>query len=78
MGMDAVPDSIFAMKKPSGAKKVCYNELDIPCIEIARLAEYGKSDPMYARLAEIVGENGGRWCMAAEKYLLENAPRVKL
>ena len=78
MGMDAVPDSIFAMKKPSGAKKVCYNELDIPCIEIAKLAEYGKNDPMYARLAEIVGENGGRWCMAAEKYLLENAPRVKI
>ena len=27
---------------------------------------------------EIVEENGGRWCEAAEKYLLENAPRVCL
>ena len=78
MGMDSVPDSIFAMKTPSGAKKMCYNELDIPCIEISKLAEYGKSDPLYRELARIVEQNGGRWCTQAEKYLLENAPKVSL
>lgn len=78
MGMDHVPEYIFAMKHPSGAKKMCYNELDIPCVEIAKLAEYGKTDPLFAALAEIVDENGGRWCEKAEKYLLENAPRIKL
>lgn len=78
MGMDCVPDSIFAMKTPSGAKKVCYNELNIPCIEIAKLRDYGKTDKMYEKLAQIVDENGGRWCEAAEKYLLEHAPRVCL
>ena len=78
MGMDCVHDSIFAMKTPSGAKKMCYNELDIPCIEIAKLSEYGKKDPLYKQLAEIVDNNGGKWCTEAEKYLLENAPKVSL
>ena len=78
MGIDVVPENIFAMKTPSGAKKMCYNELDIPCIELSKLDEYGKTDPMYAQLAKIVDANGGRWSDAAEKYLLENAPRVKL
>ena len=76
LGMPAAPETLFAMEKPNGAKKVCYNELDIPLIAIADLPELGKTDPMYARLAEIVKNNGGIWCTEAERYLLENAPRV--
>jgi len=64
------------MGKSSGAKKVCYNELDIPLIAIADLPELGKTDPMYARLAEIVEANGGLWCAEAEAYLLAHAPRI--
>ena len=30
---------------------------------------------MYAKLAEIVKNNGGVWCAEAEAYLLEHAPR---
>ena len=59
-----------------GAKKVCYNELDIPLIAIADLPELGKDDPMYAELAKIVERNGGMWCAEAENYLLANAPRL--
>lgn len=75
LGMKAVPDALFAMEKPDGAKKVCYNELDIPLIAIADLEELGKTDKLYAKLAEIVKNNGGVWCAAAESYLLEHAPR---
>ena len=75
LGMKAVPDALFAMEKPDGAKKVCYNELDIPLIAIADLEELGKTDELYAKLAEIVKNNGGVWCAAAESYLLEHAPR---
>ena len=76
LGMRAVPETLFAMEKPSGAKKVCYNELDIPLIAIDDLDELGKNDPMYAELAVIVKNNGGLWCAEAEKYLLEHAPRL--
>ena len=76
LGMKAVPETLFAMEKPSGAKKVCYNELDIPLIAIDDLDELGKNDPMYAELAVIVKNNGGLWCAEAEKYLLEHAPRL--
>ena len=76
LGMNAVIDTLYAMEKPNGAKKVCYNELDIPLVAIADLPELGKTNPMYARLAEIVAANDGLWCAEAEKYLLENAPRI--
>ena len=76
LGMKAVPETLFAMEKPNGAKKVCYNELDIPLIAIDELADLGKDDPMYAELAVIVKNNGGLWCAEAEKYLLTHAPRL--
>ena len=76
LGMKAVPETLFAMEKPNGAKKVCYNGLDIPLIAIADLEMLGKTDVLYAKLAEIVKRNGGQWCAEAEAYLLENAPRL--
>ena len=76
LGMKAAPETLFAMEKPNGAKKVCYNELDIPLIAIDDLEELGKNDSMYAELAVIVKNNGGVWCAEAEKYLLEHAPRL--
>lgn len=76
LGLGAVIDAIYAMEKPNGAKKVCYNELDLPLIAIEDLPELGKTNPMYAELAKIVARNGGLWCAEAEKYLLANAPRI--
>ncbi len=76
LGLNAVSDTLYAMEKPSGAKKVCYNALDLPLIALADLPELGKVDPMYAELARIVECNGGLWCAEAEEYLLENAPRL--
>ena len=76
LGMNSVIDTLNELGAIGGAKKVCYNELDIPLVAIADLPELGKSDPMYARLAEIVEKNDGLWCAEAEKYLLEHAPRI--
>ena len=76
LGLNAVIDTLYAMEKPSGAKKVCYPSLDIPLVAIDELAELGKTDPLWAALAEIVERNGGLWCAEAEKYLLENAPKA--
>jgi len=76
LGLNAAADTLLAMEKPSGAKKVCYNELDLPLIAIAELEELGRRDPMYAELDRIVKENGGMWCADAEDYLLAHAPRI--
>lgn len=76
LGLKAVEETLYAMEKPSGAKKVCYNELDIPLIAIDELEELGRTDPLYAELARIVKANGGMWCAEAERYLLANAPRL--
>ena len=76
LGLRAVPETILAMETPSGAKKVCYNEIDIPLIAISELAELGKTNELYRALAEIVEKNNGLWCSEAENYLLEHGPKI--
>jgi hypothetical protein len=76
LGMNAYVDTMMAMATPSGAKKLCYTGLDIPLIAIDELDEWGKRDPLYAELAEIVKKNGGLWCVEAEDYLLAHAPKI--
>ncbi len=75
-GLGAVIDTLFAMEKPNGAKKVCYNEIDIPLVAIDDLCELGKTNELYAELDKIVKRNGGLWCAEAEAYLLANGPRI--
>jgi threonine dehydrogenase-like Zn-dependent dehydrogenase len=76
LGMNVAIDTLLHLGEIGGAKKVCYNELDIPLVALEDLPELGKTDPMYARLAEIVARNGGLWCLEAERYLLAHAPRI--
>lgn len=76
LGLNAAKETLFAMEKPNGAKKICYNELDLPLIAIEDLEELGKTDPLCAALSEIVKKNGGLWCLEAEEYLLANAPKL--
>ncbi len=71
LGLDSYADTILAMEKPSGAKKLCYNHLRLPLISLDELPELGKTDARFAKLAELVAANGGLWCKAAEDYLLE-------
>ncbi len=75
LGLDAVPETIMAMANTSGAKKLCYNALDIPLVAVADFGKLGETDPLYKALDEIVKKNGGTWCSEAEEYLLANAPR---
>ncbi len=76
LGLNAAAETVLAMGTPNGAKKVCYNHLDLPLIAIADLPELGKTDPLCKALAEIVERNGGIWCREAEEYLLEHAPKI--
>lgn len=76
LGLNAYADAIFDMEHPSGLKKICYTHLDLPLVSIDEFEERGKTDPLFARLAEIVKANNGLWCKQAEDYLLANAPRI--
>ena len=76
LGLNAVKETLFAMEKPNGAKKVCYNELDLPLIAISDLEELGKTNALYCELAKLVKKHGGIWNAEAEEYLLANAPRI--
>ena len=76
LGLNAAAQTIFAMEKPNGAKKVCYNALDLPLIAIKDLEKLGKTNELYRQLDLLVKKNGGMWNPEAEQYLLEHAPRL--
>ena len=75
-GLDAAIDTIVNLDKIPGGKKLIYNFISMPLVALADLAELGKTEPMYARLAEIVEKNNGLWCTEAEHYLLANAKPI--
>ena len=75
-GLDAVIDTVLNLPKIPGGKKLIYNHISMPLTALTDLAEKGKEDPMYAKLAEIVEENNGLWCGEAERYLLAHAKAI--
>ena len=50
--------------------------ISLPLTAIADFEEKSKTDPLFAKLAELVAETNGLWNAKAEKYLLENAPSI--
>ena len=53
-----------------GGKKLVYTHLDFPLSPLTDLSQL----PHAARLGEIVADNGGFWCAAAERVLLGEQP----
>ena len=75
-GLDAVIDTVINLPKIPGGKKLIYNHISQPLTALSDLAEKGKEDPMYAKLAAIVASNNGLWSGEAEKYLLAHAKAI--
>ncbi len=75
-GLDAVIDTVLNLPKIPGGKKLIYNHISLPLTAISDFAEKGKTDPLFARLAEIVDANNGLWCTEAENYLLSAAKPI--
>lgn len=71
-GLNAVIDTTLDLPHIPGGKKLIYTHLDMPLTAIADFEEKGKTDPMFARLAEICNRHQGLWSVEAEEYLLEN------
>ncbi|HYE84256.1 MAG TPA: zinc-binding dehydrogenase [Clostridia bacterium] len=71
-GLDSVADTVLNLPKIPGGKKLIYTHIDMELTAISDFEKKGKTDPRFARLAEITCRNKGLWCTEAEKYLLEN------
>lgn len=70
-GLNCVIESVLNLPKIPGGKKLIYTGIELPLTAIADFEEKGKTDPMFAKLAEMVAKTNGLWNAEAEKYLLE-------
>ena len=75
-GLNSVIDTTLNLPKIPGGKKLIYTNIDMELTAISDFKEKGKTDPMFAKLAEIVEKNKGLWSAEAEKYLLANAKSI--
>lgn len=71
-GLNAVIDTTLDLPHIPGGKKLIYTHLEMPLTAIADFEKKGKTDPLFARLAEICNHHQGLWSVEAEEYLLEN------
>ena len=75
-GLDAAAQATIDLDKIPGGKKLIYTHKKIPLTAIDDFEAKGKTDPLFAKLAEICGRNKHLWNVEAEKYLLDNAPEI--
>ena len=75
-GLTAARNATLNLPSIPGGKKLIYNFLDLELTALEAFPEKGKTDPLFARLAQIVAANQGLWCTEAERFLLEHAPRI--
>ena len=76
-GLNAVIDTTLNLPKIPGGKKLIYNNIELELTAIADFEEKGKTDPLFAGLAEIMKRSNNLWCAEAEKYLLANAKKAE-
>ncbi len=72
-GLNAVIDTTLNLPQIPGGKKLIYTHIEMPLTAISDFAEKGRTNHVYARLAEICAANNGLWCAEAEKYLLSHS-----
>ena len=75
-GLDAAGETTLTLNKLPGGKKLIYNQISMPLTAISDFAKLGETDPMFARLAELVEKHNGLWNGEAEKYLLAHAKPI--
>ena len=69
-GLDCVVETTKNLPKIPGGKKLIYTQIDMPLTAIGDFAELGKTNPMFAKLDELVKSRNGLWNAQAEQYLL--------
>jgi threonine dehydrogenase-like Zn-dependent dehydrogenase len=75
-GLDAVAKTTIELDKIPGGKKLIYTHKKLELTAIDDFEAKGKTNPFFAKLAEICTRHQGLWNVEAENYLLENAPEI--
>jgi threonine dehydrogenase-like Zn-dependent dehydrogenase len=75
-GLNAVIDVTLHLPEIPGGKKLIYNHIEMPLTPIADFAEKGKSNAVYAQLADACARHKGLWNIEAEGILLANADKL--
>ncbi|MDR1972893.1 MAG: zinc-binding dehydrogenase [Treponema sp.] len=75
-GLDAVVPATLELPRIPGGKKLIYTHKKLELCAIEDFAEKGKTDPLFAGLAERCEKNQGLWNKEAEDYLLAHAPDI--
>jgi threonine dehydrogenase-like Zn-dependent dehydrogenase len=75
-GLNAAASTTLDLPKIPGGKKLIYTHKKLELTAIDDFAEKGKTDPFYAKLAELCGKKAGLWNKEAEDFLLANAPSI--
>jgi len=75
-GLDSVVETTLNLPNIPGGKKLIYTNIKMDLTAISDFEEKGKTNPIFAELANIVKRNNGLWCVEAEKYLLSHAEPI--
>jgi L-sorbose 1-phosphate reductase len=75
-GLNAVIETTLNLPSIPGGKKLIYTHKNLPLTALSDFEEKGKTDPLYAELARIIGKTKGLWSVEAEEYLLKFAPEI--
>ena len=70
-GLDAVPEATLNLPDIPGGKKLIYNHLEMPLTAISDFRQLGKTNPLFAELADICDHHKGLWSVEAEELLLK-------
>ncbi|HHY82568.1 MAG TPA: zinc-binding dehydrogenase [Clostridiales bacterium] len=75
-GLNSAVQTTLNLPNIPGGKKLIYTNIEMELTAIADFREKGKTDPFFAKLADIVEQNNGLWCAEAEKYLLASSKPI--
>lgn len=71
-GIDSIAEATMNLPSIPGGKKLTYTQIDLPLTAIDDFEEKGKTDPLFAKLAESCKNHKGLWNAEAEKILLSH------
>ena len=75
-GITAAREATLNLPSLPGGKKLIYTHMRMPLVAIADFKDLGQESPFFAKLAGICERHRGLWNVEAEKFLLDNAPRI--
>ena len=71
-GIDSIVETTKNLPNIPGGKKLMYTQIDLPLTALDDFREKGKTNPLFARLADIIAKTNNLWSPEAEEYLLKN------